>query len=175
MTARRKHGLAALAFALALGLAAPEAGAVWDQIRWGYAPEQVMSAAKGIARRNEDVANRRVEVTGQHRMLLRSHIVAERKFGDATLTSLFWFDENGRLMLITEEPADGDSPSNDLCTTLAEEFEKRYGEADLVTEKGETKHIIWRDEKAKLRIHFRVSADTECSIEYRQLRGPLDR
>jgi nitrite reductase/ring-hydroxylating ferredoxin subunit len=173
--ARRARRLAGAAFAAALAFVAGEAGAVWDAMRWGYAPEQVIAAARGQARRNEDMASRRVEVTGQPRLLLRSHVIAERKFGDSVLTALFWFDERGRLTLITEEPAEGDMPANDLCATIEAEFDKRYGQADLVTEKGETKHVIWRDEKAGLRIHFRVSAETECSIDYRQLRGPLDR
>ena len=58
--------------------------------------------------------------------------------------------------------------------TCAAALAGRYGPADLVTDKGELRHLIWRDEPRRTRIHFRDTGG-DCTIDYRELRGPLDR
>ena len=57
---------------------------------------------------------------------------------------------------------------------LAAALAAQYGPADLTNDKGELRHLIWRVEPRKTRIHFRDTGG-DCTIEYRELRGPLDR
>jgi hypothetical protein len=76
---------------------------------------------------------------------------------------------------VTEEPLEADGPAAETCARLEDALAERYGERDLVTDKGELHHIIWRDEAKKTRIHFREGEGGDCAIEYRELRGPLDR
>jgi hypothetical protein len=95
--------------------------------------------------------------------------------GTIRLHATFWFDPQGRLWSVTEELAEADGAAGYICEELEAALAERYGQRDLVTEKGALRHIIWRDEPRKTRIHYRETEGADCAIEYRELRGPLDR
>ncbi len=153
----------------------PSAQSAWEQIRWGVLPETVIAASRRQAQRNDLPGERRVKRAGGAELRLKSFVVAERDYGGVTVQATFWFDEQRRLLAISEEPANGDLAASESCGAIETELRGRYGEVDLLTEKEATKHLIWRDENAKTRIHFWLNEGADCAVEYRQLRGPLDR
>ena len=162
----------AAAFALCIGVA--PAAAMWDGVRWNMSEAQVLAATRGQTARAEGWAGRRVKPTRQPAMMLKDRVAGERVFGDVRVQAVFWFDPQGRLWSVTEEPVDADGPQA-TCAQLEAALAARFGEIDLTTEKGERRHLIWRDERKKTRIHFREDDGGNCTIEYRELRGPLDR
>jgi hypothetical protein len=160
------------ALALALIAAAAPAQAMWDGVRWNMGEAEVLRATRGT--RTEGWAGRRVKPTRQPAMMLKDRVAAERDFGPVRVQAVFWFDPAGRLWSVTEEPAEADGPQA-TCGALQAALVARYGETDIVTDKGAFRHLIWRDERRKTRIHFREDEGGSCAIEYRELRGPLDR
>ncbi len=172
---RRKKGsdpfLASAAALLALLIAVP-AQAMWDGVRWNMNEGEVLRATRGT--RTEGWAGRRVKPTRQPAMMLKDRIAAERNFGPVRVQAIFWFDPAGRLWSVTEEPVEADGPQA-TCGALEAAIVARYGETDIVTDKGSFRHLIWRDERGKTRIHFREDEGGTCALEYRELRGPLDR
>ena len=160
--------------AAALGLAAAPAAAMWDGVRWNMSEAQVLAATRGQTSRAEGWAGRRVKPTRQPALMLKDRIAGERALGLARVHAVFWFDPQGRLWSVTEEPSDADGPQ-ETCGQIEAALVARYGESDLSTDKGELRHLIWRDERNKTRIHFREDEGGTCTIEYRELRGPLDR
>lgn len=170
---RAKRGLTP--FLAALLLAASPAAAMWEGIRWNMSEAQALAATRGATERAEGWSGRRVKPTRSPALTLKDRIVGERMLGAVRVQATFWFDPEGRLWSITEEPAEADGAAAAVCETLEAALEARYGQRDLVNEKGDLRHIIWRDEAKKTRIHFRESAGGDCTVEYRELRGPLDR
>ena len=161
--------------AAALGIAATPAFAMWDGVRWNMTEAEVLAATRGQTARAEGWAGRRVKPTRRPPLTLKDRLVGERLLGDARVNAVFWFDPEGRLWSVTEEPVEADFAAGEICQHLEAALAARYGERDLVTDKGELRHIIWRDETKKTRVHFRESEGGDCTIEYRELRGPLDR
>lgn len=155
------------------GASAP-AAAMWEGVRWNMSEAQVLAATRGQTARAEGWAGRRVKPTRQPALMLKDRIAGERMMGGITLQAVFWFDPHGRLWSVTEEPSDADGPQA-TCAAIEAALAAQYGESDLATDKGDLRHLIWRDEKRKTRIHFREDAGGTCAIEYRELRGPLDR
>lgn len=164
----------ALAAALAAFLAAAPAAAMWDGVRWNMSEAEVLRATRGQTSRAEGWAGRRVKPTRQPAMMLKDRVSGERAVGEVRVQSIFWFDPEGRLWSVTEEPVEADGPQA-TCAQLEAALAARYGETDISTDKGERRHLIWRDERRKTRIHFREDDGGNCAIEYRELRGPLDR
>ncbi len=158
----------------ALLLSAAPAAALWEGMRWNMDEAQVLAAARGEAVRAEGWAGRRVKPTRRTEMTLKDRVAGERWFGGVRLHAVFWFDPEGRLWSVTEEPVEADGPA-EICGRLEAVLAAQYGESDLATDKGELRHLIWRDETKKTRIHFREDEGGNCAIEYRELRGPLDR
>ena len=161
----------ALTAAVLLAGTAPVA-AMWDGVRWNMSEAQVLAATRG--ERVEGWAGRRVKPTRRPALMLKDRVAAERLFGGVRLNAVFWFDPDGRLWSVTEEPSEADGPQA-TCAALEAALTARYGESDLTTDKGDFRHLIWRDEPKKTRIHFREDEGGTCAIEYRELRGPLDR
>jgi hypothetical protein len=159
--------------ALALAAGAAPAAAMWDGVRWNMSEAQVLAATRGQTSRAEGWAGRRVKPTRQPAMMLKDRVSGERVFGEVRVQAIFWFDPQGRLWSVTEEPVELDGPLA-TCGALEAALVARNGETDIVTDKGTYRHLIWRDEPKKTRIHFRED-DGGCAIEYRELRGPLDR
>ena len=158
----------------ALIAAAAPAAAMWDGLRWNMSEAEVLRATRGQTSRAEGWAGRRVKPTRRPAMMLKDRVSGERVFGEVRLQAIFWFDPQGRLWSVTEEPVEPDGPQA-TCGALEAALVARYGESDLVTDKGSFRHLIWRDEPKKTRIHFRADEGGSCAIEYRELRGPLDR
>jgi hypothetical protein len=152
--------------------AATPAAAMWDGVRWNMSEAQVLAVTRGV--RAEGWVGRRVKPTRRPALMLKDRVAAEREFGSVRLNAVFWFDPDGRLWSVTEEPAEADGPQA-TCAALEAALTDRYGESDLTTDKGGFRHLIWRDEPKKTRIHFREDEGGTCAIEYRELRGPLDR
>jgi len=144
-------------------------------VRWNMSEGQVLAATRGETERAEGWAGRRVKPTRKPELTLKGRIVGERLLGAVRVHATFWFDPQGRLWSVTEEPAEADGAAAYTCEELEAALAERYGQRDLVTEKGSLRHIIWRDEARKTRIHFREGEGGDCAIEYRELRGPLDR
>jgi hypothetical protein len=167
------------AFPAALGaaflLAASPAAAMWDGVRWNMSEVQVLAVTRGQTQRAEGWSGRRVKPTRQPALTLKDRIIGERQLAAVRVQATFWFDPEGRLWSITEEVAEADGAAASICQELEAALEARYGQRDIVTEKGELRHLIWRDEAKKTRIHFRETDAGDCAIEYRELRGPLDR
>jgi hypothetical protein len=161
--------------ALALMVAASPAAAMWDGVRWNMSEAEVLRATRGETARAEGWAGRRVKPTRQPALTLKDRLAGERLLGTVRVHAIFWFDPQGRLWSVTEEPAEADSTAADICEQLEAALAARYGERDLSTDKGDQRHLIWRDEPKKTRIHFREGEGGDCTIEYRELRGPLDR
>jgi len=161
--------------AAALFFASSPAEAMWAGVRWNMSEAQVLAATKGQAARAEGWAGRRVKPTRRPALTLKERLAGERWLGGLRVHAIFWFDPENRLWSVTEEPAEADGPAAEACAQLEAALAARYGERDLVTDKGELRHLIWRDEAGKTRIHFRESEGGDCAIEYRELRGPLDR
>ncbi len=161
--------------AAALAVLGTGAEAAWDGVRWGVAPQDVISATRQQAQSNDLPGERRIKQAGGAELRLKSYVVGERDYGGVGVQSTFWFDDARRLMAVSEEPANGDLGVEESCGALEAALRARYGEVDLVTEKDTTKHMIWRDEDAKTRIHFWFHEGADCAVEYRQLRGPIDR
>jgi len=168
-----KRGLTPFLAAILVAVATP-AAAMWEGVRWNMTDTQVLAATKGQTQRAEGWGGRRVKPTRRPAMALKDIVAGERSLGGLRVVATFWFDPAGRLWSVTEAPLEGDGPQGEACDRLAAALVARYGAADLVTDKGELRHLIWRDEPGKTRIHFRDS-DGDCAIEYRELRGPLDR
>jgi hypothetical protein len=158
--------------AAALVAGAEPAAAMWDGVRWNMSEAQVLAITRGA--RADGMVGRRVKPTRRPALMLKDRIAAERLFGGVRLNAVFWFDPEGRLWSVTEEPAEADGPQA-TCAALEAALTDRYGENDLSTDKGDFRHLIWRDEPKKTRIHFREDEGGTCAIEYRELRGPLDR
>jgi hypothetical protein len=161
--------------AAAVFLAASPAAAMWDGVRWNMSEGQVLAATRGETERADGRAGRRVKPTRKPEMTLKDRIVGERWLGGIRVHATFWFDPNGRLWSVTEELAEADGAAAYICEELEAALAERYGQRDLVTERGTLRHIIWRDERGKTRVHFRENEGGDCAIEYRELRGPLDR
>ena len=159
----------------ALVLAATPAAAMWEGVRWNMGESEVLAATKGQTARAEGWAGRRVKPTRRPALILKDRLVGERVLGGTRVGAVFWFDPEGRLWSVTEEPLEADFAAGEICARLEAALAARYGARDLVTDKGELRHVIWRDEPKKTRIHFRESEAGDCTIEYRELRGPLDR
>jgi len=157
----------------ALFIATP-AAAMWDGVRWNMSEAQVLAATRGQTSKAEGWAGRRVKPTRQPAMMLKDRVAGERVFGEVRLQAIFWFDPKDRLWSVTEEPVEADGPQA-TCEALEAALVARYGDRDIVTDKGSFRHLIWRDERKKTRIHFREDDGGTCAIEYRELRGPLDR
>jgi hypothetical protein len=171
----RLRAFSAATLGAAFLLAASPAAAMWDAVRWNMTEAQVLAATRGQTQRAEGWSGRRVKPTRQPALTLKDRIVGERQLGAVRVQATFWFDPEGRLWSITEEVAEADGAAASICQGLEAALEARYGQRDIVTEKGELRHLIWRDEAKKTRIHFRESDAGDCAIEYRELRGPLDR
>lgn len=148
---------------------------MWEGVRWNMSPAQVFAAAKGQASRAEGWGGRRVKPTRRPALTLKDRVEGERWVGGLRVRATFWFDPAGRLWSVTEEPADADGPAAEACARLEAALAARYGERDLMTDKGGQRHLIWRDEALKTRIHFRAGEGGDCALEYHELRGPLDR
>ncbi len=148
---------------------------MWDGVRWNMSEAQVLAALAGEGTRAEGWAGRRVKPTRRPAMTLKDRIAGERWLGDARVRATFWFNPEGRLWSVTEEPLATDGPAGEACAQLEAALAMRYGASDLVTDKGELRHLIWRDEARRTRIHFRAADSGDCTIDYRELRGPLDR
>ena len=161
-------------FAAFLVFYASPAAALWEGMRWNMTVAEVVAAGRGQVHRADGWAGRRVQPSRRPAMTLKDLAEGERLFGGQRLVATFWFDPAGRLWSITEGTNESDGPAGEACDTLAAALAARYGPADLVTDKGELRHLIWRDEPRKTRIHFRDTGG-DCTIEYRELRGPLDR
>ena len=161
-----------LAAAMAIAAGAAPAHAIWDGVRWNMSEAEVLRATRGT--RAEGWAGRRVKPTRQPATMLKDRIEAERTIGEVRVQAVFWFDPTGRLWSVTEEPVEADGPQA-TCGALEAALVARHGESDIVTDKGALRHLIWRDERRKTRIHFREDEGGTCAIEYRELRGPLDR
>lgn len=161
---------------VALAAAAP-AAAMWEGVRWNASPQQVLAAARGRAKAGEGWGGRRVKPTLHAATTLKDLVEGDRVLGGQRVHAVFWFTAEGKLWSVTEEPADADvdGVGSGNCSALAAAISARHGAVDLVTVKGEERHLIWRDEPRKTRIHFRDSGDGGCAIEYLELRGPLDR
>lgn len=147
---------------------------MWDGVRWNMSPEAVLAATKGQTQRAEGWSGRRVQPSRRPATALKDLVEGERELGGLRVAASFWFDPARRLWSITEAPLEGDGPQGEACARLAAALAARYGPADLATDKGELQHLIWRDEGGRTRVHFR-DADGDCAVEYRELRGPLDR
>ncbi len=156
-------------------MAATPAAAMWEGVRWNMSEAQVLAATRGETTRAEGWGGRRVKPTRKPKLTLKDRIVGERVLGTIRVHATFWFDPQGRLWSVTEEPAEADGTAAHGCEQLEAALTARYGERDLSTDKGELRHLIWRDEPKKTRIHFREGEGGDCTIEYRELRGPLDR
>jgi hypothetical protein len=161
--------------AAAVLLAASPAAAMWDGVRWNMSEAQVLAATRGETARAEGWSGRRVKPTRKPALTLKDRLAGERLIGTVRVQAIFWFDPQGRLWSVTEEPAEADFAAAETCAQLEAALAARYGESDLATDKGELRHLIWRDEAKKTRIHFREGEGGDCAIEYRELRGPLDR
>ncbi|HEY7608339.1 MAG TPA: hypothetical protein VIF14_03835 [Alphaproteobacteria bacterium] len=158
----------------ALAAAGP-AAAMWDGIRWNMSEREVLAAGRGQLAHADGWAGRRVKPTRRPALTLKDRVAGERVIGGVRVQTTFWFNPDGRLWSVTEEPLEADGPAAETCARLDAALAERYGERDLVTDKGELRHVIWRDETKKTRIHFREGEGGDCAIEYRELRGPLDR
>lgn len=164
--------LPSLAVVMVLAAGAAPARAMWDGVRWNMSEAEVLRATRGT--RAEGWAGRRVKPTRQPAMMLKDRVEAERHFGEVRVQAVFWFDPKGRLWSVTEEPVEADGPQA-TCGALETALVARYGATDIATDKGSFRHLIWRDERGRTRIHFREDEGGTCAIEYRELRGPLDR
>ena len=160
--------------ALLLAAMASPAAALWDGMRWNMTLAEVMAAGRGQLQRMEGWGGRRVQPSRRPAVALKDLAEGERLLGGYRVVATFWFEPGGRLWSVTEGTNEADGPAGEACDALAAALAGRYGPADLVTDKGEHRHIIWRDEPRRTRIHFRDTGG-DCSIEYRELRGPLDR
>jgi hypothetical protein len=160
-------------FLLLLALAAP-AEAMWDGVRWNMSEAAVLAAGKGRLTRADGWGGRRVRPSRRPAVSLKDRLEGERELGGQRVVATFWFAPDDRLWSVTEAPLDADGPAGEACQRMAAALEARYGPADLATDKGELRHLIWRDERGRTRIHLRDS-DGDCLIDYRELRGPLDR
>jgi hypothetical protein len=166
------RGLAPVLLAL---FALSPAAAMWDGVRWNMNAAEVLAAAQNSLRPGAGWGGRRVKPTRRPALALEDALEGERLLGGHRVRAVFWFDPEGRLWSVTEEPLEADGPAGEACAGLEAALAAQYGASDLVTEKGELRHRIWRDEPRKTRIHFRTSDGGDCAIEYRELRGPLDR
>jgi len=162
-----------LAALLLVSLASP-AAALWDGMRWNMTVAEVMAAGRGQLQKGSGWSGRRVQPSRRPAMTLKDLAEGERMLGSQRVFATFWFDPAGRLWAITEGANESDGPAGETCDALSAALAARYGPADLVTDKGELLHLIWRDEPRRTRIHFRDSGG-DCTIDYRELRGPLDR
>jgi hypothetical protein len=162
---------------LAFVLVPSAAAAMWDGVRWNMSAPEVLAAGKGRIQRGEAWTGRRVKPTRRPALMLKDLLEGEREFRGLVLHAVFWFDPVGRLWSIGETfAAARDEPASQSCARLEAALIEHFGPADLLTEKGEERHFIWRDEERKTRIHFLdAGAGGDCAIEYRELRGPLDR
>ncbi len=170
----RRCGLPLSLAAAVLAVGAAPAAAMWDGVRWNMTDGEVLAATRGLTSRAEGWAGRRVKPTRQPATMLKDRVVGERDLGTVRVMAVFWFEPKGRLWSVTEEPSEADGPQA-TCGALEAALTARYGEVDLVTDKADLRHLIWRDERGKTRIHFREDEGGTCVIEYRELRGPLDR
>jgi hypothetical protein len=159
---------------VALLLSATPAAAMWEGVRWNMSPAAVLAATRGQTQRAEAWGGRRVKPTRRPEQSLRDLVEGERLLGGVRVQATFWFNADGRLWSVTEQAVEADFAPGDLCAQLEEALLARYGDSDLVTEKGDLRHLIWRDEPGRTRIHLRDGGG-DCVVEYRELRGPLDR
>ncbi len=169
-----RRGLVLFLAATALVAGGEPAAAMWDGVRWNMSEGEVLAATRGQTTRAEGWAGRRVKPTRQPATMLKDRVVGERDLGTVRVMAVFWFEPQGRLWSVTEEPSEADGPQA-TCGALEAALTARYGEVDLITDKADQRHLIWRDEPRKTRIHFREDEGGTCVIEYRELRGPLDR
>ncbi len=168
----RRKGACALAIVAIVEIAAP-AHSMWERVRWNSTVPEVVAARRGAIVRNEDRATRRVTVD-HFPLVLHGALAGARQVGGARVQAVFWFDPAGHLLSVTETTEASDGPTDGPCAAFEAGLAARYGPADLVTVKGEERHLNWRDEKGQTRILFRRS-DGDCIADYRELRGPLDR
>lgn len=168
-----RQGAWALVIVVALAEMAAPAHSMWDRVRWNSTVAEVVASRRGAIVRNEDRASRRV-IVDQFPLLLQGALSGARLVGGARVQAVFWFDPAGHLLSVTETTEASDGPSDGPCAAFEAGLAARYGPVDLVTVKGDERHLNWRDEKGHTRILFRRS-DGECIADYRELRGPLDR
>jgi hypothetical protein len=150
---------------------------MWDGVRWNMSPGQVLAATHGRAAASPGWNGRRVEPSRRPAVTLKDLVEGDRRLGGERVHAVFWFTPGGRLWSVTEQPldADIDGPGHRNCDALAAALGARYGAVDLLTVKGDDRYLIWRDERRKTRVHFHEYGDGACVIDYRELRGPLDR
>ncbi|MCW5773275.1 MAG: hypothetical protein KIT16_16665 [Rhodospirillaceae bacterium] len=150
---------------------------MWDGVSWNASPDQVIAAAQGRAKPGEGWGGRRVKPTLRPALALKDLVEGDRLLGGQRVHAVFWFTPDRRLWSVTEEPAAAavDGPAGSGCAALEAALAARYGPIDLSTTTGIERHLIWRDEGHKTRVHFRDSGEGVCAIEYVELRGPLDR
>lgn len=170
-----RRGLTPFFIVLTMLYANP-AAALWEGMRWNMSVGQVLAAGQGQGQvqRTGGWSARRVQPSRRPALNLKDLAEGERFLGGQRVLATFWFDPAGRLWSITEGANESDGPAGETCDALAASLVGRHGPADLATDKGELRHLIWRDEPRKTRIHFRDTGG-DCTIEYRELRGPLDR
>jgi hypothetical protein len=168
------RGLLLFAALVSFAAAAPPAAALWDGMRWNMTLDEVMRAGRGQLHRVDGWGGRRVQPSRQPAVSLKDLAEGERMLGGLRIVTTFWFEPGGRLWSVTEGTNEADGPAGEACDALAAALAAQYGPADLTNDKGELRHLIWRVEPRKTRIHFRDTGG-DCTIEYRELRGPLDR